>query len=377
MYAPNFRSRQRGFTLVELMVSMVIGLLVGLTALASVQFFTGMQRQSLGIGASLANATTALSAIKNEANQAGLGLYNKGSLTCGTFNMSTGTTTALNNTAMAPVSLTTVEGLPVLQLSYATALDSAGAATLATDLVSTATSAQLSTYLPVSAGQAVLLAPPAELRDTVPCSIKTVTSVTTAAGAGPTLEFAATGSHNKVNFTAVTYPQGSPFVLLGALRNTTFSVDASGNLVMARPLEGTSAILAKNVVAMGMQYGISEIGSPTISGWRYPLGYPLRASGAEDWSTLTPARLSQVKAIKVAVLVRSTQKDSKVAGACATTQAMPSLLGVALGASPAAAEGLFTGATIAPALAGDWQCYRYQETSVTVPLRNLIWGVNT
>jgi hypothetical protein len=192
------------------------------------------------------------------------------------------------------------------------------------------------------------------------------------------LLFDATGANNAVAFPDAAYATGDGVLLSGSLQQTTFTIDAKNQLVMTRPLDGTSAVVANDVVALGMQYGISEVGRNAIAGWRYPFPYPSLATGAEDWSTPTAAQIgTQVKAVRISVLTRSQQKDKAVNGTCTTTESMPSLLGVVLGQPADSSLGLASGKVLTPALKDDWQCYRYSESTVTLPLRNLVLGTQT
>jgi hypothetical protein len=205
-----------------------------------------------------------------------------------------------------------------------------------------------------------------------------VTEVVDSTGSGQKLVFDTAGANNAVAFPAVAYATGDGVLLTGSLQQTTFTVDAKNQLVMTRPMDGTSAVIAKDIVAIGMQYGISEVGRNAIAGWRYPLPYPSLGTGAEDWSAPTAAQIgSQVKAVRISVLTRSQQKDKAVDGKCATTESMPSLLGVVLGHVADSSLGLDSGQVLTPALSGDWQCYRYSESTVTLPLRNLVLGTQT
>jgi type IV pilus assembly protein PilW len=367
--------KQQGFTLVELMISMVISLMVGLAALSSMKFFMALQRQSTGINAASLNTTTAFASLKMEASQAGLGFFYKGKFACTSFNVSQGNTTVLGNAPALPVSITVVNKIPKLTLTYATALESAASSVLFAGTTNNAGAAQITTFLPVGAGQSVLLVPSAL---NTPCSLKTVTEVVDSTGSGQKLVFDTAGANNAVAFTDVSYATGDGVLLTGSLQQTTFTVDAKNQLVMTRPMDGTSAVIAKDIVAIGMQYGISEVGRNAIAGWRYPLPYPSLGTGAEDWSAPTAAQIgSQVKAVRISVLTRSQQKDKAVDGKCATTESMPSLLGVVLGHVADSSLGLDSGQVLTPALSGDWQCYRYSESTVTLPLRNLVLGTQT
>ena len=70
MFAPDHlnrpRAAQRGLSIIELMVGIVVALLVGLAATGSAVMFTASQRQGIGAGGVAVNATTVMSAIKND-----------------------------------------------------------------------------------------------------------------------------------------------------------------------------------------------------------------------------------------------------------------------------------------------------------------------
>jgi len=62
---------RRGMSIVELTVSTVIALLVGLAATGSAVVFTAPQRQGLGVGSAALNGAAALAAIKRDVAAAG------------------------------------------------------------------------------------------------------------------------------------------------------------------------------------------------------------------------------------------------------------------------------------------------------------------
>lgn len=345
------RQAQAGFTLVELMVSLVISMFILLAAVGSAQFFMTVQRQSMGAGTASGNALTTVAAIKNEASQAALGFYVNGALACPALNLSSQNKILADNAATTPVNIShSKDNLAQLDVLYADSVNAAAPAFLATTTASSAPSATSASYLPVQPGQAVMLIPTGD--PGLPCTVKTASRVDAPLpGQGSVVYFDDTGSHNQGAFTAVNYSTGSALALLGTLNWSRFAVDASGSLVMSHPITGKSAVLSRNVAGFQVQYGVSDGINPTLESWQYAEG---------SWATLNNGLMNRVRALRVGLVIRSDQAekpDSK--GNCNSTTLMPSLLDRPL------------------KLSGNWQCYRYKTSIAVLPLRNVLLGAGT
>jgi type IV pilus assembly protein PilW len=349
---PIRQKKQQGFTLVELMVSLVISLLISLAALGSARMFMGIQRQSVGTGVASGNAVTTMAAIKHEAEQAALGFYIHGTLPCQAINLSVGKKTIAANAPLSPVNISNSSGnFAQLDVLYASDLEAVTPAYLATGTTSDATSASLSSYLPIQVGQTVMFTPLGDAGQ--PCTVKTATEVDAALpGTGPVLHFDPSGQHNQVTFPTASYSTDSAVSLVGALRWSYFAVDANGKLVMTRPIEGDSAVFARNVVGFQVQYGVTNGVSSSLESWEFAQG--------ETWANLTTALLPRVRALRLGMVIRSDQPEKPDAqGHCSATSEMPTLLEQPMG------------------LTGNWQCYRYRSSTAIIPMRNLLMGSNT
>lgn len=339
---------QRGLSIIELMVGLVVALLVSIAASGSAMMFTALQRQGIGAGGTAINSTTALASVKNDAALAGLGFFGSGAFLCPQMNLSTGATVQFDGAAFVPVRLTEDPGNnDRVDLFYSSAVESG--ANVLLNAVSDGTTADLMSYLPAVANQAILIAPKA-VGD--PCVMRTVTAVT------PSTEFAAqrlafdnTGLHNQAAFTApLSYVEQSHVMLTGNLTWHRYRLN-NWTLLMERPLLGDSVVLARNVIALRMQYGVSTAaGQSTLDSWQ-------DATGA--FAVINAATLPRVRALRIGMVTRSPQREKEnSAGNCEATTAMPTLFGEATVADVA-----------------DWQCYRYRSTTVVVPLRNLVYGM--
>lgn len=348
------RAAQRGLSIIEVMVGMVVSLLVGLAAVGSAAMFTASQRQGIGTGGAMVNSTTALNAIRDDVAAVGLGFFGDSKYLCNTLNLSVGATKLFDGTAFTPLQVTAETRGDRVDVIYATQV--AGGANVLLNTPSTGATAELRSLLPTSTttgSNAVLLAPPVA---GVPCTVRSVT-----ANVAPTvftrqqLTFANTGTHNQATFTtAPTYVVGDAadnkarIAQLGSLRWARYRLEGT-DLRLERPLTSESAVvLARNVVAFRIQYGMAAAGGTTLQGWESPSG---------SYAALTPTTLTRVKALRISAITRSAQPAKPDAdGVCRTTTALPQIFG-----NPITAD------------VTDWSCYRYRTVTAVVPLRNLVY----
>lgn len=354
MYATDRTGRQRrvdrmchGMTLVELMVGMVVALIVGIVAVSSAMMFMAVQRQGIGVGGVTVNVNNAMAAVKNNVAAAGLGFFGDARYLCNTLNLGVGTTAHWNGAAFSPLRITQVGGMDTIDVLQASRVEAGASALLATD--TSGADAWIKSYLPAVAGDAVLLAP---ATSGSPCLVRSVTSFTAAADDAPQrLEFGAGGTHNAATFT--TNPsysdEGGSATLLGQLRWQRFRLNGT-QLLMEQPLDGAQAVLARDVMALRAQYGISSGGgSATLQTWQ-------DATGA--YATLNAATMATVRAVRLGVVSRSPQRQKPdLNGLCDASTAKPQLFGVEVNPD-----------------VSDWTCWRYRTVVVVVPLRNLVLG---
>jgi type IV pilus assembly protein PilW len=345
-------ARQRGISLVEIMVGMVVALLIGLAATGSAAVFTASQRQGIGAGGISVNANTALAALKGEAATAGLGFFGDSKFLCYSLDLSSGSSVKYNAASFAPLRVTADGSNSKLDMMYATSVDSG--ANVMLKGTSDGTSATLASLLPVTNGQAVLLSPGTPSA-TKPCVVRTVTAVTDATNtSSQVVSFASSGTYNGATFSTAPSFSADPgkdrIAVIGDLRWSRYSV-SSGKLILERPLDGTSATLMRNVVAFRVQYGITGTGATdtTLAGWQ-------DASGT-DFGTLAGATVERVRALRIGLVTRSPQPEKpNKAGRCEASASKPTLFG----------------ATVEPDVT-DWQCWRFRSAVVVVPLRNFVW----
>ncbi|KQZ41427.1 PilW family protein [Duganella sp. Root1480D1] len=113
----------------------------------------------------------------------------------------------------------------------------------------------------------------------------------------------------------------------------------------------TNELVMTDVVDLQAQYGVAPAGTQAINAW-------VNASDP-GWDNPLPADWARIKAIRVALVTRSTQYERPVAGeGCKATTSLKS-----------------SWATIkTDNYPSDWGCYRYRVYETVIPLRNVIWG---
>lgn len=341
----------RGLSIVELMVALVIGLMISLAAGITAQVFMASQRQGVGVSGGSLSAASSLAALKNDVAAAGLGFFGNGNYVCNTLNFGVAGTPVSDGAAFSPVRAARVGANDRLEVVYANAVTGGAAVKLAAP--STGTTATMDTLLPVTAGQAVLMSPDAA---GTPCLVRRVTAtVAPTPTAKQVVTFGGAADYNSTTFaTPPAFNEDAVVTLIGDLTWNTYSLVGT-DLTLTRRITGASAVLMRNVIGFRVEYGASSVaaGSTTLETWEEPTG---------AWATIDDSNVRRVRAVRVGIVVRSPQpeKVNDVTGVCEASTAKPQLFGN----------------VIEPDVV-DWQCYRYRTQIVVVPMRNVIYGIQS
>jgi type IV pilus assembly protein PilW len=113
--------------------------------------------------------------------------------------------------------------------------------------------------------------------------------------------------------------------------------------------------VATGVINLQAEYGID--GAP-------PLGVLDNQIAANEWTNAPPADWTKVRAVRVALLARSTQYEKTAVTTTAPVWAGGGFVMTNVDGTPDSS----------PGDANDWRHYRYRVYQVVVPLRNMIWG---
>lgn len=376
---PRLRRRHAGFTLIELMVGVVLGML---TVIIIANVFTNAEGQkrttTSGSDAQVAGSL-ALHALQRDVRMAGYGLA--------------GAPAALGCAITAQYNSTVVTGLRLVPAEITFGSLAAGAGTsdairllaaaragaalpmkLTNAHAQAGASMEVASTLGVGRGDLLVLAP-AEWDGASACSL--VQAPTDGSGLTATTiprAVAAPWNANASSFLpAAGYPAGSLLFNLGAPLARTYRIDTATWSLRSSDLVPTAAApvvreVAPQIVLLRALYGKDTDGDGVVD--LYDRAAPT-----------TNAQWRQVMALRVALVARSAlfertgadgdlanrtlvtpnapqwdvgpQADSNIAAACGTSRCMTLDLGH---------------------LGADWQRYRYRVYDTVIPLRNAVWN---
>lgn len=367
----------------EIMVAMVIGLIGMLVIFQSFDTFEGQKRTTTTAIDAQESGLLALSAIERDIRLSGYGLFYANQLICNRMNQWNGS--AATQIPLMPIAVT--DGGTASDTIVTTYSSSAFGAMPAQLLVNTATSAQAlqvnnaTRNAGFSLTNYILVANPLRSQ---PCTRLQV-SATTLAPDGLSLAIGtAAGGTTPANPSAATnlFPttpyagygnspaEPSIVVNMGAFTRNQYSVVMNATTfegeLQVLDLTATGATpvsIATGIVRVQVQYGVSAVATTQeINTW-------VRPTGTWAPAAITLADIGRVKAIRVAVVARSSQMERvDVSGTCTTPSGT-------VNNGPCAWND--AGTTAAPAidLSGDpnWRRYRYRVYETIVPLRNVMW----
>jgi type IV pilus assembly protein PilW len=360
----------RGFTLVELMVALAIGMIISLGAASALIAFGASRGRSLGDDAVLENSSVFLFSLAQEVKNSGLSpLDPNNTVVCTQYNFSSTDGTLLDGAAIYPVQI--IDGGPTgsdeIAVAFTGSILGKSGTRLIADMPSAASDLQVASSTGFNFGDVITVG---TSDGGSPCTVMQISAI---APAGPNATLShAPGSGLPYNpadpstqfSTAPAYPAGSLVFGSGGLSYVTYQVGANGLQVvdnLTRPAQ--VGPVADGVVFIKAQYGVST-----------GIGEPLQwvSAGSAPWNSLTPALAAQIRAIHVGLIVRNSQliQPSVHGGQCdATTGTAPGSpgnpylwpngptvdLAAALGANP------------------NWACYKYRGFDRVIPLKNVLF----
>jgi type IV pilus assembly protein PilW len=414
-----------GFTLVEILVGLAMGLLAMLIVLQVFALSEGQKRATSGGADASTSAAAALYMIEREVKMAGWGLdagLYMGQATTGKVTPEIPGCTTVNTYCDGDASCGGGAAGPIANFSLASVLISDGAAggpdAIAVRYLANPNNGN---FLPPASGLVIANEPeptdPSTPRLRVSsnfgCNLgdlilvsdpKTTTStctlmqVSAAPGTVPgalTLphKSGTTGHYNNPAWNVIaagslpTAPTGSnvatsvatcfPHAADGPMFQRSYSLDTTKSLLQRADNTVVPAVatelIASGIVDMQAQYGIAADGASNVTTW-------VNATTASGWNNPTPkagvaglttaGRLQDIKAVRISLLARSSQYEKPSTGAGGTCDATAGSPG-----SSGATGSWSTWATFnTSAYPADWKCYRYRAFEIVLPLRNVIWA---
>jgi type IV pilus assembly protein PilW len=382
------RTAQRGFSLVEILVAMVIALIGMLVIFQSFDTFEAQKRTTTNSVDAQENGLLALANIEREVRLAGYGLFYGNQLACNRMNQWSGAATQV---PIMPIQITDGGAASdTIVTNYSTSAFGSLPAQLLLDTTTSNTVLQINNSTRTagfSVGNYILVANP--LRG-FSCTRLQVSAATLAADGNSLALTVASGGSTPANPPAATNlfattpnpvasygnspAEPSIVINMGGFSRNQYSVvmNATTREGELQQLDLTAAAatavsLASGVVAMQAQLGVSATPqTQEINAWVNPTG---------TWAptAITINDIGRVKAVRVAIVTRSSQIERATTGN--VTNPCTTSMGT-VNNGPCAWDD--AGSSIAAPqidLSGDanWRRYRYRVYETIIPLRNVMW----
>ncbi len=382
-----FVSRERGFSLTELLVGMGMGVIVLLVIMQSLSTAEQYKRTTTNGSDSQTNGLMALRTLESEVRMAGAGLTN-GSNLCPSINSyHSGTGTVTSKVGM-PVKI--VDGASdalfnsdTLQIVYSSSMTGAAPSQIRMAMPTPANATKVSTTAGMNTCDFVLFA----AKDgSKACSMLQVTGVGNNGGNPQFLtgsgqsNFNPPGGAQGALFPAGGYDTDDIIINMGQNIDRKYGVAKDGsNDQFYLQMNNMNALnsgcgtqdanpqlnMVSNVVNVQAQYGVANANSQQVSCWTSAAttNTGCNITAGSNWSAPPAADVKRIKAVRVAVTVRSAISERpNAAGTCDTTTSSN---------LPKSWEG---GPTISLTHVSNWQCYRYKVFQTVIPVINVIWA---
>lgn len=358
---------QRGVTLIELMVGIVIGLLAVLVISQTMAFSEGQKRSTTSGADAQVNGTLSLYTLERDLKEAGYGLTAvNSSLGCEIRSSYKGTT---SNFTLAPVVITAgASGAPdTVRVLGSNKENFAVPALIVKDHPANAANFFVNSGVGIADGDFMLAVP--EVPDASNwCSLFQVTDSKSGGGPGlgnnQVLHNSGQSDWNNPGgstiFPAGGYNTGSYLLNLGQIINRSYSISAGLNLQLSTfaSTSGTTTTqdLFPNIVQLQAFYGKDTNADGTVDTY-------------DKVTPTTQAGWTQILTVRIGIVARSTQFEREV-----VTPSNPQWdVGTAMSVSGAVDCGASKCVSIKIDNLPDWQRYRYKVYETTVPLRNMLW----
>lgn len=349
-------SSASGFSLVEIMVGMAIGLISTLIVMQVYTLFEGQKRSSTGGSDAQVNGTVSLYTLERDLRMAGYGF---GSAKGCTLNSAYGGVTqpAL---ILAPVTINDAaggNGSDTLTVRMSNKSSWSVPVRVITNHAQAATQFNTNATVGIASGDLMLAF---ETVGGVPtCTLFQVDNANPVLN--PINHTAGSWNGTASTFPAAGYSTDARLINVGSFQSHTYALDGNGNLVLSDYLTASNSnadqILSPDIASLQAEYGFdTRAGAQTdsqVDTWSAAM-VDADASGTVGDS----GDILRIKAVRFAMVARNGQMEKpKADGTCSLATASPVWAGGAIDLS-----------TIA-----NWQCYRYKVFETVVPLRNLIW----
>ncbi|OGS99887.1 MAG: hypothetical protein A3K04_00845 [Gallionellales bacterium RBG_16_56_9] len=345
-----------GFSLVEIMVGMVIGLLSTIVVMQVFATFEGQKRTSTGGSDAQTNGGISLYTIERDIRMAGYGFADAAG--CALASSFGGA--ALASLTLAPVTL--IDGASGAPDSINILSGNKSSWSVPIRVISNHAQAatQFNTNAVLGIAQGDLMIAYQSIAGTPTCTLFQVDNANPVAN--PIVHTAGNWNGNSAVFPAAGFSTDALLMNVGSFVSHTYSIDANSNLVFTDYLSAgntnSSQAISPDVVSIQAEYGFdTRAGVQTddrVDTWSAAM-IDADASGTSG----DAGDINRIYAVRFALVARSglLEKPDPATGLCNTTTVGPT----------------WAGGTISLTADANWQCYRYKTFETIVPIRNALW----
>lgn len=349
------RHRHTGFSLVEIMVGMVIGLISTIIVMQVFAGFEGQKRTTTGGSDAQTNGGVGLYTIERDVRMGGYGFAE--ATGCALARSFGGV--ALTPLVLAPATIGDGAGGLPDSITILSGNKSSWSVPIRVISVHAQAATEFNTNAVLGVSQGDLMV---AYEGTTPpnCTLFQVDNADPVLN--PIVHAAGNWNGNSAVFPAAGFSTDALLMNVGSFMSHTYSIDANSNLIF------TDYSSATNTVS-------SQILSPDVASIQAEYGFDTRAGVQVDaqvdtWSatmidadasgtTGDAGDINRIYALRFALVARNgiKEKPDPGTGLCNITTAGPT----------------WAGGTISLTADADWQCYRYKTFETIVPLRNTLW----
>lgn len=359
------QSAQRGFSLVEIMVGVAIGLIGILVITSTYITHDNFTRSTLGEGGAQTNGTVALFTLERDVRMAGYGLNHSSVLGCGTLNWYYNGNYSPNLQGGSPLPALTVAPVYITQTAGAPdqitlMMSNDGFRMVPSTLTTTAPAGtgdlSVNGTVGFDTGDLLLLVPSA---GGATCSMAQITNV---AAASAKLSRASSALYNPSGASLLpSYVTNDLVFNLGTPTVRTYSISSNKlrvNDVLLTVAGGSATNIVDGIVDLKAEYGKDNgTDNGTVTSGSFVAGDGVIDQFSNTQPT-TAAQWAQVLALRIAVLARIGSYEKPVGGVCTATTASPTYA---------------SGSKTLSVPEGLPSCYRYRVFETVIPLRNMLW----
>ncbi|CAN1505522.1 Prokaryotic N-terminal methylation site [Methylophilaceae bacterium] len=342
--------RQRGFTLVEIMVGLVIGMLATIVIIQVLSVFETQKRSTTGTADAQTNGSIALYNISREMQNAGYPLMPAASSALECTNLYIDGT-PVDISGISPVTITDgVDGASdSITIRYGTTQRGGVPSPIGASPVDNVVTLGTAVSPGSNFGCAV---------DDVTLIVSGTTCALSKVSPSPSLSLGVTPPTVKLDDVTAA-AAGANFACLGTWNEIVYRV-SSGSLQRA----GVDSVA--DIVNIQAQYGISAAGLANTNPLFNQVTQWVDATAGDTWETPSVTNRNRIKAIRIAIVARNAKLEpADVSEKC----------------SGAALEGpcSWVGGPEINLLDDDanWKRYRYRVFETIIPLRNMFWSKDT